>query len=308
MELGPCEFFPSSNQLRVTVPPTRSDVLHEVDVIEDIAIAYGYNNIRKIVPATNTVGKPLPLNHLSDLLRQEIARDGFVEVLTHGLCSIEENFELLNKNSAEFDNYVTLSNPCNMEYQMVRTSLLPGMLKTLKFNRSTSFSEGVRLFEVSDVVIKTGGAQTDAPFGLENPLDYEEIGARNERRVICCYSGPEKVFETIHGTVDRIMRVLQIAPHESYALNSMRQDQFNQVVHTSRDELCYTIQAFDDSTFFPGRCGRVVLYRLSPAGTSLDGQEPQPVGLFGILHPTVLGNYSLSFPTSVVELELEKLL
>jgi phenylalanyl-tRNA synthetase beta chain len=41
MQLGPAEYLPASDSIRVTVPPTRSDVLHAVDVIEDVAIAYG---------------------------------------------------------------------------------------------------------------------------------------------------------------------------------------------------------------------------------------------------------------------------
>ena len=44
MQLGPASYVSDTNSIRVTVPPTRSDVLHPVDVIEDIAIAYGYTD------------------------------------------------------------------------------------------------------------------------------------------------------------------------------------------------------------------------------------------------------------------------
>ena len=43
--------------LSVEVPPLRSDVMHACDIAEDVGIAYGYNNITKIFPPTNTVGK-----------------------------------------------------------------------------------------------------------------------------------------------------------------------------------------------------------------------------------------------------------
>ena len=66
--------------LRVTVPPTRSDVLHACDVMEDVAIAFGFNRIPTRVPPTVTVGRALPLNALSDLLRLEVALAGFTEV------------------------------------------------------------------------------------------------------------------------------------------------------------------------------------------------------------------------------------
>lgn len=45
MQLGPSSYNPQAGTVRVTVPPTRSDVLHPVDVIEDVAIAYGYNKV-----------------------------------------------------------------------------------------------------------------------------------------------------------------------------------------------------------------------------------------------------------------------
>ena len=52
--------------LKVTVPPTRHDILHACDIYEDVAIAYGYNNLVKTEPQTMTVGKQLPINKLSD--------------------------------------------------------------------------------------------------------------------------------------------------------------------------------------------------------------------------------------------------
>jgi phenylalanyl-tRNA synthetase beta chain len=65
----------------VDVPPTRSDVLHACDIMEDVAVAYGINRIPRTIPDTNTVAVPFPLNKLSDLLRREIALAGWSEVL-----------------------------------------------------------------------------------------------------------------------------------------------------------------------------------------------------------------------------------
>lgn len=53
----------------IEVPPTRSDIMHQCDIAEDIGIAYGYNNITKIFPPTNTSGKQIPQNKFTDLLR-----------------------------------------------------------------------------------------------------------------------------------------------------------------------------------------------------------------------------------------------
>ena len=70
-----------SDRLIVSVPPTRPDILHECDLMEDVAVAYGFNNLKKTFPSSNTVAKPLPINKLSDIIRNECALSGFIEVL-----------------------------------------------------------------------------------------------------------------------------------------------------------------------------------------------------------------------------------
>jgi phenylalanyl-tRNA synthetase beta chain len=55
--------------IKFEVPPIRSDILHACDITEDIGIAYGYNNIPRELPPTNTIGKQIPENKFSDLIR-----------------------------------------------------------------------------------------------------------------------------------------------------------------------------------------------------------------------------------------------
>lgn len=118
---GEGEVVVVENMIRVQVPPTRSDILHAVDIIEDIAIAYGYNNIPLVIPSTQCFGAPLPINQFCDLLRAEIARAGYMEMLTHGLCSTAENFTYLRR---PIDAAVTLSNPANVSIIISTTLLL----------------------------------------------------------------------------------------------------------------------------------------------------------------------------------------
>jgi len=65
----------------VDVPCTRPDILHECDIMEDAAIAYGFNNLPQALPSTNTVAKPFAVNRLGDILRKECAMAGWVEAL-----------------------------------------------------------------------------------------------------------------------------------------------------------------------------------------------------------------------------------
>jgi phenylalanyl-tRNA synthetase beta subunit len=70
-----------ADTLNVAIPPTRPDILHECDIMEDAAIAYGFNNLPNIFPATSTVAQPLAVSKLSDVIRHEWAFAGWVEVL-----------------------------------------------------------------------------------------------------------------------------------------------------------------------------------------------------------------------------------
>ena len=53
--------------------------------MEDVAIAYGFDNVPRRLPKTNTIGEQLPINKLSDLLRREVALAGYTEALTFAL-------------------------------------------------------------------------------------------------------------------------------------------------------------------------------------------------------------------------------
>jgi phenylalanyl-tRNA synthetase beta chain len=291
VQLGPAELLDNDTVLQVTVPPTRSDILHPVDIAEDIGIAYGYNNIVKRVPATNTVGGEFPLNKIGDLLRDEIGRAGYIEILTHGLCSIRDNFTALRRTETAA---VSLSNPANVEYQVVRTTLLPGLLKTLQHNKSASFSNGFKIFEISDVV------EVD----LEHVVAETVVGAKNRRKVCAVYAGPTSGFEVIHGLVDRIMTLTEVSPEEEYVKSSARADE--EKFRVSREGWFYTIAELpaDDAvagTYFPGRAAVVLL-------TSPNGGTRVPIGTFGILHPEVLANFDIQYPASCMELDLESLL
>jgi phenylalanyl-tRNA synthetase beta chain len=294
--LCPAKIIPAVDEsegplLEVTVPPTRSDILHAVDIAEDIGIAYGYNNIVKTVPQTCTVGREQPLNQLGDLLREEIGRAGYVEVLTHGLCSTNDNFTALRR---PITAAVSLSNPANVEYEVVRTTLLPGLLKCLQHNKSMSFAGGFKLFEISDVVLPDD----------KHVVTQTIVGARNERKLCATYSGPTSGFEVIHGLVDRIMSLCEVAPEADYVASSG-----NAYVQVHcKEGWYYTIRELksgtsdESGTYFPGRAAEILL--TSPKG----GKEPVVIGTFGILHPEVLGAFDIQYPTSTVELNLEMLL
>ena len=143
-----------------------------------MAIAYGYNTIKRSQPPTLTIGAEQPVNQLSDMLRAQVAMAGYTEVLTLSLCSKAENYALMGLEDDGLS--VRLANPKTVEFEVCRTSLLPGILKTFRENKHVPYAKGVKLFEVSDVVLK-------------DPANY--VGARNERRLCAVYMGQAAQIE-----------------------------------------------------------------------------------------------------------------
>lgn len=184
--------LPTGDSIEVLVPPTRHDILHRCDLAEDVGIAFGYNNIRKTFPSSVTLGEQLPINKLSDQLRFELARCGYTECLTFALCSKEDLGDRLGSKYVA-GSAVELANPKTVEFQVARTSLLPGLLKTLQSNKRMQLP--LKLFEVADVVLRD---------------EQSDSGARNERRLCVLYYNRSSGFELVHGVLDRVMQVLEI--------------------------------------------------------------------------------------------------
>ncbi|CAL5372143.1 unnamed protein product [Camellia sinensis] len=203
----------------VSVPPTRSDILHPCDVAEDVAIAFGYNEIPKRIPASL---KPLPLNQFSDLIRSEIAMSGFTEVLTWVLCSYKENFSMLNRKDDK-STAVIIGNPRSSDFEVVRTSLMPGVLKTVGHNKD--HPKPIKIFEVGDITLLD---------------ETKDVGATNRRQLAALYCGSNSGFELIHGLVDRIMEVIG-TPFVKPG-----------------DNAGYYIERADESEFLPGRQARII--------------------------------------------------
>lgn len=262
----------SGNAIRVTIPAMRSDIFHACDIMEDVAIAYGFNRIPKTIPHVQCFGSPNALNKLSDAVRGEMSRVGFTEIATLTLCSHAENFGLLRIEDPG-NEAVVLANPKTVEYEVVHSRLAPQMLKTLACNKSHALP--LRLFQVSDTV-------------RLDPL--RDTGARNERHLSVAFaSNASSGFELIHGVLDRVMLVLEATPRHfslEVALGPRK----------ASTKLAYSIIPSKHEMFFPERQADILLYLEN--GTNLT------IGSFGILHPQVLRNFDLATNVVVSFLEI----
>jgi phenylalanyl-tRNA synthetase beta chain len=267
------------NKLNVQVPVTRSDIMHECDLVEDVAIAYGYNNLKLEVPKTFYGASEQPVNHLSDFLRVELAMAGFTECLNWALVSRKENFTQMRRDDQlklgpEVKPYeyspgfvpVAISNPKTKDFEILRTSMIPGMLKTLANAKHNP--PPIKVFEVGDVVI-------------QDPS--EETGSKNVRRVCAICASQQSNFAEIHGVVDQLMYKVNCEPQHEHTEGSRRR--------------AYTLESSEDPSFFPGMQAHIVV----------DGSK---IGIVGVLHPDVVSHkgFDVGYACTAFELNAEPFL
>ncbi len=142
-------------KLEVSIPPYRIDIMHEVDLVEEVAIGYGFNKLRPSKPTTVTTGNQHRASVVANDVRKIMIGLGFSEAMNFILTNEVIHFQMMRKRAREI---IRLANPVSTEYSIIREELLPGLVKNLADNKHESYPQ--RLFEVSDVIRINEKAET----------------------------------------------------------------------------------------------------------------------------------------------------
>jgi len=178
------------DKVLLTIPPYRCDILHQIDLVEDLIIAYGYNKIKPELPSTLTYGKELPKTRFMRKVRELMVGFGFQEVANYVLTSMENQ---VFKMGLEKLDLVELLNPKTSEFSVVRRWLLPGLLGFLSANVHVEYPQ--KIFECGDVVV----------------LDEEsETKTRNELRVAAAICDYKASYENIQAVVYMLLKSLKV--------------------------------------------------------------------------------------------------
>ncbi|MFW9786328.1 MAG: phenylalanine--tRNA ligase subunit beta [Candidatus Thorarchaeota archaeon] len=158
-----------SNRIQVSIPKVRMDILHAVDIIEDIAIGYGFDNLDPAMPQTMTTGKLNPITRIKNKLRDLMVGIGYNEVMNYIMTSPE----LLNDKMLRNRPMVETGNPKSRNYSVLRNSLLPVLLDFTSQNQHADYPQ--KIFEVGDVAIpdetmETRMDQVPSVCGLETDV------------------------------------------------------------------------------------------------------------------------------------------
>ena len=153
----------SEKSVAVLVPCYRIDVMHPVDLVEDVAIAYGYNSIEPLWRELPTTGSVRPEQRLLDIAREFMIGLGYQEIMTYTLTNPES---LINKmNLIEFEDWVVhfgriveISNPKIVTMTCLRNWLLPSLMEFLSNNQSVEFPQ--KIFELGKVTLLDTKSET----------------------------------------------------------------------------------------------------------------------------------------------------
>ncbi len=134
-------------RIAVEIASWRSDILHEVDLVEDVAVGFGFDLFEIDFPKALTFGSTTQRHNLLESIRGIMIGAGFNEVTTFVISNEEDEFQSMGLIKGEM---VKIENPIGEEYHGLRMSLLPSLLKLLRENRHHPLPQ--QIFEVGVIV------------------------------------------------------------------------------------------------------------------------------------------------------------
>ena len=208
----------SGDQMIVTPPSVRQDLLEEVDYVEEIARIYGYDNLPNTLPNLTTKVENSKSWEMRSLARGILCSMGANEIQTFSFIS-DKDFDSLRIDEESWErDTVKIMNPMGEDTAAVRTILMPGMMEVLARNDARSIP-AVRAYEIGTVFSKN----------YINPAGLPDEGLD---LAIGIY-GKDESFFTLKGMIETLLEDMGI----------------DQVEFVPESEY---------GTYHPGRCARIV--------------------------------------------------
>ncbi len=171
-------------------PSYRQDIMHSSDVIEDIIIRYGYNNIEPVVPDLPTRGSVSEMNRFSDAVRDLMIGAGGQEILSYYLTNKNHMIERMDMKKMDC---IEVENPVSDNWSIFRTWLIPSLMEFLSRNKNREYPQ--KIFEIGEVVLVDREAETRS---------------RNPTRVAWAVAGKSAGFTSVKQVLDFVMNSLEI--------------------------------------------------------------------------------------------------
>ena len=174
--------------ISVKLPAFRNDLMHVMDVAEDVAITRGYDSFAPIMPQSFTVGSLSEQEQTSDRLRDLLVGFGFQEMFSNILSSRHEFIERMRLADTEHESLVEIDNVMSLTYACLRPSILPCLLRVEALSPRVFYPH--LLFEVGEV------ARVD---------EEADVGSRTILSLAAISAHPGANFSEIHSYLDLLM-------------------------------------------------------------------------------------------------------
>lgn len=251
------------DSVQAVIPAYRVDILHEVDVIENIAVGYCFNKVEPRLPEIATIASEDRGEVFDNLLREILTGMGFLEIMSLMLTSEKEHYQNMK---LEEDERVMVAQPISVERTMLRKNLLQGLMEFLEDNKHEELPQ--KIFEVGTVVY----------------LDETcETCTRDVKKIAGAVTHSTANFTEIKSIVDSIFVNLGLKMElESYKHPSFIKGRCARVKGTnSWKSNAVKIEANKNVVF----------------------EDLNITGYFGELSPEVITNFDLEYPVIAFELE-----
>lgn len=169
------------------IPAYRTDIMHPIDLVEDVAISFGYPEFDREIPSFELSGSVHPSERLANSLKTAMVGLGFQQAYTFVLTNPELLFAKLREEKRKV---AVIKNPTSQEFTVVRDTLIPSLLDILGSNKHNTYPQ--RIFEVGEVCM----------------LADNEVGAVTERRLAGVAAGTELGFSDVKSYVEAIAQYL----------------------------------------------------------------------------------------------------
>ncbi|NJF25980.1 phenylalanine--tRNA ligase subunit beta [Thermococcus sp. Bubb.Bath] len=212
---------------KLRYPAFRDDIMHARDVLEDVLIAYGYNEIEPEEPKLAVQGRGDKFVEFEDAVRELMVGFGLQEVMTFNLTNREAQYERMNlpcgehpEECGDYFNHppaeiVEIENPISPKWSALRNWLIPSLLDFLSQNTHEEYPQ--RLFEVGKATLIDEGRETKTV---------------SESKLAVALAHPRVTFTEAKEILDSVRRHLGFE---------------------------YELEEAEHPSFIPGRVGRIIV-------------------------------------------------
>jgi len=163
------------DEIFVLIPSTRLDVMHDVDVYEDAATGYGFENFGSAHVLTQTTGRKSDITMISDRLRDVMIGSGYTEVTTLTLSSEDDEFSISGLPEKEV---VKIRNPITEDHTCLRSSLLPSVMRIVRKNKHRDLPQ--RVFEIGDSIVDAKRQRRLCGVATNSKVSFTEMKSLTE--------------------------------------------------------------------------------------------------------------------------------